>query len=452
MQKSNKYLFFIIILLLITITAGVFIERKNSSSKKFEIGILSEQLKVKNQQLAKIQKKLSAKDINLQDVMNDGFLKFDTAIFNKSINEKLTFSKFKTQDILFSKNGYALGSSYLEFDDNKIYLASGNGIFAYSEFNGKIEKLKIINSNIKSIVTYDKFYETSQYGIKDILIHEGNLYVSFFNEKFKDCYNLSILKSKLSTENLNFSLFYEPKKCIKKKNKYGEFWPHQGAGGRMVPYKNNQILFTTGDFRYRTLAQNKNSDYAKILRINLINGQSKIVSLGHRNPQGIFYNTKDDYIISTEHGPKGGDEININKNPDVKMKNYGWPISSYGDHYAKHYTKEQIAKAPLHKSHKKFGFEEPIKYFVPSIGISEIIMISDELSEHEFLVGSMGSEIKEGDLSLHYIKLNKNKTKVIDHNIVTIGERIRDMIYLKEKKIALLFLETSSSIGILSIN
>ena len=103
MQKSNKYLFFIIILLLIIITAGVFIERKNSSSKKFEIGILSEQLKVKNQQLAKIQKKLSAKDINLQDVINDGFLRFDTAIFNKSINEKLTFSKFKTQDILFSK-------------------------------------------------------------------------------------------------------------------------------------------------------------------------------------------------------------------------------------------------------------------------------------------------------------------------------------------------------------
>ena len=452
MQKSNKYLFFIIILLLITITAGVFIERKNSSSKKFEIGILSEQLKVKNQQLAKIQKKLSAKDINLQDVINDGLLRFDTAIFNKSINEKLTFSKFKTQDILFSKNGYALGSSYLEFNDNKIYLASGNGIFAYSEFNGKIEKLKIINSNIKNIVTYDKFYETSQYGIKDILIHEGNLYVSFFNEKFKDCYNLSILNSKLSTENLNFSLFYEPKKCIKKKNKYGEFWAHQGAGGRMVPYKNNQILFTTGDFRYRTLAQNKDSYYAKILRINLMNGKSKIVSMGHRNPQGIFYNTKDDYIISTEHGPKGGDEININKNPDVKMKNYGWPISSYGDHYAKHYSKEQIAKAPLHKSHKKFGFEEPIKYFVPSIGISEIIMISDELSEHEFLVGSMGSEIKEGDLSLHYIKLNKNKTKVIDHNIVTIGERIRDMIFIKEKKIALLFLETSSSIGILSIN
>ena len=63
----------------------------------------------------------------------------------------------------------------------------------------------------------------------------------------------------------------------------------------------------------------------------------------------------------------------------------------------------------------------------------------------------MGSEIKEGDLSLQYIKLNKNKTKVIDHNIVTIGERIRDMVFLKDKTIVLLFLATSSSIGILKI-
>ena len=126
MQKSNKYLFFIIILLLIIITAGVFIERKNSSSKKFEIGILSEQLKVKNQQLAKIQKLRQKILIYRMSLMMDFW--FDTAIFNKSINEKLTFSKFKTQDILFSKNGYALGSSYLEFNDNKIYLASETNI------------------------------------------------------------------------------------------------------------------------------------------------------------------------------------------------------------------------------------------------------------------------------------------------------------------------------------
>ncbi len=442
----------IIFILIITIIVGLIIERRNSESKKIEIGILSEQLKVKNQQLAKIQKKLSAKDIDLQKMVNDGKLQFKTVILNKKIDDKFTFSKFKTQDILFSKNGYALGSSYIDYSDGKLFLASGNGIFAYTNLDGEIKDLKIIQSNIKDIVKYDKFYETSQYGIKDILIYKNELYVSLINEKFSDCYNLSILKSKLSTESLDFSLFYEPKKCIRKNNVYGEFWAHQGAGGRMVAFKENQILFTTGDFRYRTLAQMKDNDYAKIIKINLTNGKSSFVSIGHRNPQGIYYNSKEDYIISTEHGPKGGDEINLNKNPDQKIKNYGWPISSYGKHYAKHYSKERLAKAPLYKSHKKYGFEEPLKYFVPSIGISEIIMISDDNAEHEFLVGSMGSEIKEGDLSIHYIKLNKNKSKIVKHKIITIGERIRDMIYLKEKKVALLFLETTSSIGLLRIN
>jgi len=48
--------------------------------------------------------------------------------------------------------------------------------------------------------------------------------------------------------------------------------------------------------------------------------------------------------LSTEHGPKGGDEININHNPILKIKNFGWPISSYGEHYAKHYSKKILSE------------------------------------------------------------------------------------------------------------
>ena len=56
--------------------------------------------------------------------------------------------------------------------------------------------------------------------------------------------------------------------------------------------------------------------------------------MGHRNPQGVFYDKKEDIIYSTEHGPQGGDEINININPNPNnIKNYGWGISSYGEHY-----------------------------------------------------------------------------------------------------------------------
>ena len=51
--------------------------------------------------------------------------------------------------------------------------------------------------------------------------------------------------------------------------------------------------------------------------------------MGHRNPQGLFYDKKSNIIFSTEHGPQGGDEINVDISPDDgKIKNYGWAISS----------------------------------------------------------------------------------------------------------------------------
>ncbi len=451
MIKNNKILYFIILILFSVIVGGTIISKNNSASKKFEINILSKQLQIKNQQLAKIQKKLSARDLNLQNIVSNGNISFKKLISDQKIDNKFIFSKFQTEDILFSKNNSALGSSYIEYYDNNLYLASGNGIFAFNKFENEIKDLKIINTNIKEIVKYDKFYETSQYGIKDLFIHDKKIYVSLINEKFENCFDLSILRADLNKELLKFNFFFKAKKCIKVDNEYGEFWAHQGAGGRMVLYKNESILFSTGDFRYRTLAQDKNSDYGKILKINLVDGKSEVLSMGHRNAQGLYFNEKYNYIISTEHGPKGGDEININRNPETKIKNFGWPISSYGNHYKKNYSKQRLEGAPLHKSHSKFGFEEPLKYYAASIGISEIVSINDRNDEHEFLVGAMGSEIKEGDLSIHYIKLNKSKSKVIEHNIVTIGERIRDMVYLKNKNIVLLFLETSSSIGILKI-
>ena len=206
-------------------------------------------------------------------------------------------------------------------------------------------------------------------------------------------------------------------------------------------------MFTTGDFRNRPLAQNLKSDFGKIIKINLKSKKSEIVSSGHRNPQGLFYSKKFDFILSTEHGPKGGDEINLNLNPFTKIKNFGWPISSYGEHYHKNYSERILKEAPLNKSHKKYGFEEPIKYFDPSIGISEVKSISE--NDNIFLIGSMGNEIKDQDLGLHVVELDKNYKKIIKHNYIPINERVRDIIVAKNKKVIVLFLETTSSLLIL---
>ena len=100
------------------------------------------------------------------------------------------------------------------------------------------------------------------------------------------------------------------------------------------------------------------------------------------------------------------------------------------------------------KSHKKFGFEEPIKYFNPSIGISQVISL-DQM-DTEFLFGAMGNEVIEQDLGLHYIKLSDDRNKVINHNYITLNERVRDIVISKDRKLIVIFLETSSSIAVLT--
>ena len=462
MKKIINYV--LLIFLVILLLAGYFINKQNSYSKKNEIRNFAKQLNIRNKQIAKIQKNLLKNDNNINNLINQKSIDFqkkfenlklsqfiDQKLFkekkiNKNINEYL-FSKYTTADILFSGNINANGTAYIDFfnNDQNLMIATYDGIFAYSELRN-IENFKKINSNFKQFIDYEEFYSDLQYGIKDIFINNNSIFISYIDKEKKNCYDLKIITANLNYEFLNFKEFFKPSTCIDTNNSHG-YWPHQGAGGRIFSVDDNNILFTTGDFRNRPLSQNLKSDFGKIIKINLKSKKSEIVSSGHRNPQGLFYSKKFDFILSTEHGPKGGDEINLNLNPFYQIKNFGWPISSYGEHYHKNYSERILKEAPLNKSHKKYGFEEPIKYFDPSIGISEVKSISE--NDNVFLIGSMGNEIKDQDLGMHLIKLDKSYKKISEHNYIPINERVRDIIVSKNKEIIILFLETTSSLLIL---
>tara|TARA_B100000575_G_C23112314_1_gene642665 strand:- start:635 stop:1987 length:1353 start_codon:yes stop_codon:yes gene_type:complete len=448
MKKKIFIYNILVIILTILLISGYFINKKSSSSKKNEIQNLEKQILTKNQQLSNIQRNFIENKENINDLINPDNINFLKVISDKEIKnlEGYKLDKYRTNEILSSGNYRALASAYIDFynDDKEVILATVDGIFAISEFNN-IEKFKKIKSNIFDFITYEDFYTNTQYGIKDILVSEDNLYVSFTNKKKKDCFNLKILVSKIDRKKFNFKNFYETSKCVDKKNKHG-YLAHQGAGGRMFGGYDS-IYFTTGEFRNRPLAQNKDNDYGKILNIEIKSKNSKIVSIGHRNPQGLYYSKKNNFIISTEHGPKGGDEVNINHEPEKKIKNFGWPKASYGEHYYKNYPKEILDQAPLNKSHKKYGLEEPIKYFVPSIGISEIISIDND--EKEFLFGAMGNEIADQDLGLHLINLDDKRKKIIKHKYIPLNERVRDIVISKNKDKIILFLETTSSLAVL---
>ena len=359
--------------------------------------------------------------------------------------------------------------AYLEQTNDHVILATGNGIFFYFEKervkdlvanqNSALEynnlELKTIKTNIRDLIVNKKFYYEGYPGIRDLMILNNKIYVSYNNTPTHECYNTTIMVSDLNLTNLNFSKFFTYDECVSKENKK---FQSNGApatwsgGGKMFTYKDGKILFTIGEYNDRTRAQNKKSMFGKIFSINLKTKSHELVSMGHRNPQGLFYDKKNDVIISTEHGPRGGDEININlKTDNETIENFGWPISSYGVHYGGVETKE----APLYKSHKDHGFIEPIKYFVPSIAISEIIKIPKTFNEefiNDFFIGSMGTFVGEGDLSIHHIRFNSKFDTIDFEDIIPIGQRVRDLILLEKQKVVISILENTPAIAFLMLN
>ena len=191
----------------------------------------------------------------------------------------------------------------------------------------------------------------------------------------------------------------------------------------------NSLYFTTGEFRNRPLAQKEDSDYGKILKIDFKSMKSKIISIGHRNPQGLYFSKKNNFIISTEHGPKGGDEINLNKLD--KIYNFGWPVASYGVLYS--------GENPFVNNHKDFNFEEPKRYYVPSIAIGQIIEKNNV--QKEFLFTSLRSA------SVYHIKFDENYDDILFEKKYLFGERIRDILKINNDYFAVT-LDSSPSIGL----
>ena len=386
--------------------------------------------------------------------------------------KKISFKNISSQDIKINNFNYKLNKflmplpdyynwkqksvGYIDkIDDDLIFVSGDGNIFISKDKNYENKKkldFNLIESNILDFLDQ----ETTRPGkisIKDILVKKNNILISYNFEKFKDCYNVQIVSGVVNLNYINFENLFSYDEC------YGNFELHS-SGGRIVEFSDNEILFSIGEGLNRRLAQDKNSIFGKIIKINLINKNYEIISMGHRNPQGLYFDKENNKIFSTEHGPAGGDEINIIKKDLNEIPNYGWPISSYGDHYAGRIDKfkkigkleELLEEAPLNKSHKEFGFVEPLKYYTPSIGISEIIKIpsnSDTNLKNLFLVGAMGNSIDEGDKSLHYFNIDENNNiKNISYSVI--GERVRDLLYFDNYLI--MVLENSPSLGFLKIN
>lgn len=140
-------------------------------------------------------------------------------------------------------------------------------------------------------------------------------------------------------------------------------------GGRLAFMRDGTLLVTTGEgAEYREEAQRLDSLLGKVVRINddgtipsdnpfvsTPGAQPAIWSYGHRNPQGLYVDPRSDAVYLAEHGPRGGDEVNVIE----KGINYGWPIATHGIDY----TGGRISPFETYP-----GMREPLVYWTPSIG------------------------------------------------------------------------------------
>ena len=213
-------------------------------------------------------------------------------------------------------------------------------------------------------------------------------------------------------------------------------------GCRIVQAGDGNLFLSMGDhFSPHNEAQNLGNHIGKLIRVrpdgsvpsdNPFVGRSgakpEIWSYGHRNSQGLAMDPASGKLWEQEHGPRGGDEINLIE----KGKNYGWPVIGYGIDYS---------GAKIHESTQKNGMEQPAWYWVPSIAPSGLTFYTGSLFpawRGNLLAGALAGQ------ALVRLTLDGDKVVKEERMLQPLRERIRDV---RQGPDGALWLATDSSAG-----
>ena len=268
-------------------------------------------------------------------------------------------------ELVFENEGIIRGLEFL--NDNSIVATVKSGSIIHYK-DGVKKELKGV----------PEIYLRGQGGLLDIAIHpnfEKNkfIYLSYASEDIEGKGgNTTISRAILNGDTLEeLEVLYKGTPDSRK---------GQHFGGRMEFDNENYLFFSIGDRGNRNVnPQDITIDGGKIYRIkddgtipkdnpfyNDGNAKKAIYSYGHRNPQGMFKHPVSGKIWTNEHGPRGGDEINIIE----KGKNYGWPKITYGINYS---------GTTITKNKSLPNMEQPLYYWIPSIAPSSFEYISSEI-------------------------------------------------------------------------
>ena len=196
------------------------------------------------------------------------------------------------------------------------------------------------------------------------------------------------------------------------------------AGGKILTDGRDHLLVVVGDHgRPGLLPQAGDSHLGKLVRIEIATGDTEVLAFGLRNPQGLARDRNGD-LWETEHGPQGGDELNLLE----PGGNYGWPAVTYGVGYGGRVNVRRAAETGRHD-----GFVRPVFSWVPSIGVSAVVVNDDRafpLWRDDLLVASLSGE------SIFRVRRHRRIVQYVER--IEFGSGIRDLAQMPDGRIAVL--------------
>jgi cytochrome c2 len=352
-------------------------------------------------------------------------------------------------EYLFPPNGpggavQALGTGYL--------LAAGDGALRYLEEPVRSQPLQVKTLPYRVPLNRDAFElsgvdNPQTFRLGDLLVAEVGerlMLIASHHYWFSDaeCFVLRLSMAEVDRDaflagsaEVEWRTVFDTEPCLRLRT--GERPPHvlSGAfsgnalGGRLAVLDDRTVLLTVGDHGFdgwndeAVFPQRMDAHYGKVLAVDLSDGTADIYSIGHRNPQGLTV-MADGTILATEHGPQGGDELNLIEHG----RNYGWPYETYGVQYG-------LTTWPLSdRLGRHAEFTRPLYAWVPSVAVSSVIAVEANLFpgwQGDVLVGSLGGT------TLYRLRLREGR--VIFAEPIFVGWRVRDMAEGRDGRIVLLF-------------